>query len=110
MDAVVCATVDHWHARVSIDALNSGKHIYVEKPMSRYLGEAFEVHDTVKRTGKIFQVGFARLLGYEVAQGRRMDPAGKIGPVVMSQGSYMRNTPPVNGTNTRSKLGARRRT
>ncbi len=35
----------------------AGKHVYVEKPMTRYLPEAFEVYDKVKATGKILQVG-----------------------------------------------------
>jgi predicted dehydrogenase len=57
IDAIVCATVDHWHTKVSVDAMNGGKHVYVEKPMTRYLGEAFEIYDTVKKTGKKLQVG-----------------------------------------------------
>jgi len=93
IDAVVCATVDHWHARVSVDAMNAGKHIYVEKPMSRYLGEAFEVYDTVKRTGKVFQVGSQGCSDMKWHKAAEWIQAGKIGPVVMSQGSYMRNTP-----------------
>jgi predicted dehydrogenase len=93
VDAIVCATVDHWHARVSLDALNSGKHIYVEKPMSRYLGEAFEVYDTVKRTGKVFQVGSQGCSDLKWHKAAEWIKAGKIGPVVMSQGSFMRNTP-----------------
>jgi len=39
--AIFCATVDHWHAPISIDSMNAGKHVYVEKPLTRYLGEAF---------------------------------------------------------------------
>ena len=57
IDAIFCATVDHWHSQVSIDALNSGKHVYCEKPMTRYLDEAFAVYDVVKKTGKTFQIG-----------------------------------------------------
>jgi predicted dehydrogenase len=93
IDVVVCATVDHWHARVTLDALNAGKHVYCEKPMTRYLGEAFEVQDTVKKTGKILQVGSqgtSDLKWHKAAQWIR---EGKIGKVVMSQGSYMRNNP-----------------
>lgn len=93
IDAIVCATVDHWHARVSIDSMNAGKHIYVEKPMARYFGEGFEVYDTVKRTGKVFQVGSQGCSDMKWHKAAEWIQAGKIGPVVMSQGSYMRNTP-----------------
>src|SRR5687768_2845639 len=51
IDAVCISTVDHWHTQCSVDAMNAGKHVYVEKPMTRYLGEAFTIYDTVKRTG-----------------------------------------------------------
>ncbi|MEI7733038.1 MAG: Gfo/Idh/MocA family oxidoreductase [Verrucomicrobiota bacterium] len=93
IDAIVCATVDHWHARVSLDALRAGKHVYVEKPMCRYLGEAFEIYDTVKSTGKILQVGSQGTSDLKWHKAAEVIKAGKIGPVVMSQGSYMRNTP-----------------
>lgn len=93
IDAIVCATVDHWHARVSMDSMKAGKHIYVEKPMSRYLGEALQVHDTVKYTGKVFQVGSQGCSDMKWHKAAEWIRAGKIGPVVMCQGSYMRNTP-----------------
>src|SRR2546430_2425344 len=57
IDAVVIATHDPWHAGITLDALQAGKHVYCEKPMTRYLDEAFKVYDMVKKTGKIFQVG-----------------------------------------------------
>ena len=57
IDAVVCSTVDHWHTRICVEAMESGKDVYVEKPMTRYLGEAFEFYDAVKRTKRKVQVG-----------------------------------------------------
>src|SRR5436305_7853243 len=57
IDAVVVATHDPWHAQISIDAMDAGKHVYCEKPLARYLDEAFQIHDAVKRTKKVFQIG-----------------------------------------------------
>src|ERR1041385_5465205 len=57
IDAVVVATHDVWHTPIALDAMQAGKHVYCEKPMTRYLGEAFQIYDMVKKTGRIFQVG-----------------------------------------------------
>jgi predicted dehydrogenase len=91
IDAIVCSTVDHWHARVSIDSMNAGKHVYVEKPMCRYFGEAFDIYDTCKKTGRILQVGAQGCSDMKWHKAAEWIRAGKIGPVVMAQGSYMRN-------------------
>ena len=93
IDAICCATVDHWHTRVSVDAMNTGKHVYVEKPMTRYLGEAFEIYDTVKKTGKLLQVGSQGCSDLKWHKAAALIKEGRIGPAVMSQGSYMRNAP-----------------
>ena len=93
IDVIFCATVDHWHTRITCDALTAGKHVYVEKPMTRYLGEAFEIYDTVQRTGKLVQVGSQGCSDKKWHKAAEWIRAGKIGPVVMSQGSYMRNNP-----------------
>src|SRR5262249_19003650 len=57
VDAVVVATSDNWHAPIAIDAMNAGKHVYCEKPMCKGVTEAFAIFDTVKKTGRTFQVG-----------------------------------------------------
>ncbi|MBI3191175.1 MAG: Gfo/Idh/MocA family oxidoreductase, partial [Pedosphaera parvula] len=93
IDAVVVATVDHWHTPCSVDAMQAGKHVYVEKPMTRYLGEAFQIYDTVKRTGKILQVGSQGCSDLKWHKAAELIKAGSIGPMVMVQGSYMRNDP-----------------
>ncbi len=93
IDAVTIATVDHWHTRTSVDAMHAGKHVYVEKPMTRYLGEAFEIHDTVKKTGKILQVGSQGCSDMKWHKAAEWVKSGKIGKLVMCQGSYMRNEP-----------------
>jgi len=93
IDAVFIGTVDHWHAHVSMDAMDAGKHVYCEKPMTRYLSEAFQVHDTVKRTGKKFQVGSQYCTEGKWHKAAELIQAGKIGKMVLAQDSYTRNTP-----------------
>jgi len=93
IDTVVVSTVDHWHTKCSVDAMNAGKHVYVEKPMTRYLGEAFEIADTQKKTGKILQVGSQGCSDRKWHVAAEMIKAGKLGPLVLGQGSYMRNSP-----------------
>jgi predicted dehydrogenase len=93
IDAIFCSTVDHWHTKVTVDSLNAGKHVYVEKPMTRYLDEAFEIHDTVKKTGKILQVGSQGTSDLKWHKAAEWVRDGMIGQLVMCQGSYMRNNP-----------------
>src|SRR4030095_7297072 len=93
IDAVCISTVDHWHTPCSIDAMNAGKHVYVEKPMTRYLEEAFAIYDTAKRTGKLLQVGSQGCSDAKWHKAAELVKAGKIGPVVVMEGSYMRNSP-----------------
>ena len=76
-----------------MDALEAGKHVYVEKPMTRYLGEAWALHDTVKKTGKILQVGSQGCSDAKWHKAAELIRAGRIGPLVLGQDSYMRNSP-----------------
>ena len=54
VDAVVIATADHWHAPIAIAALEAGKHVYLEKPMTHNIAETYALKDAVERTGKVF--------------------------------------------------------
>jgi predicted dehydrogenase len=93
IDAVVIATHDPIHAEATILALESGKHVYCEKPLTRYLGEAFAVRDAVKRTGKILQVGSQGCSAKAWHVAAQMIREGKIGQLVWAQGYYCRNNP-----------------
>ncbi len=93
IDAVTIATVDHWHAQCAIDALNAGKHVYVEKPVTRYLAELWDLEKAVKNSGKKLQAGAQICSDARWAKARDLILAGKIGKMVLAQDSYMRNTP-----------------
>ncbi|MFC2087412.1 Gfo/Idh/MocA family protein [Bacteroidota bacterium] len=57
IDAVMIATPDHHHARITIDAVKAGKHVYCEKPLTRAENEPYEVYDAVKNSNVVFQLG-----------------------------------------------------
>ncbi len=57
IDAVIIATPDHWHTPITIDAIEAGKDVYVEKPVTHKLEEGPRLIEAKKRTGRIIQVG-----------------------------------------------------
>ncbi|HXW06172.1 MAG TPA: Gfo/Idh/MocA family oxidoreductase [Vicinamibacterales bacterium] len=93
VDAVIVATPDHWHGRISVDALTAGKHVYVEKPMTRHLDEAFAIHDAAKRTKRLVQVGSHGCSDPKYHRARDLITSGTYGRLLWAQGSYCRNNP-----------------
>jgi predicted dehydrogenase len=93
IDVVFISTVDHWHAPIAIAAMDAGKDVYVEKPLTRYLAEAFQVHDAAKRTGRVVQVGSQYCSEGKWHKAAELIREGRIGPLVMAQDSYCRNNP-----------------
>jgi predicted dehydrogenase len=91
IDAVVVATPEHWHAQIAMHAMEAGKHVYCEKPMTRYADEAFQIVDTQKRTKKIFQLGIQFASDKKYHDVGDFIRSGKIGPLVAGQSSYCRN-------------------
>ena len=92
IDAVLIATHDPWHAQITLDSLDSGRHVYCEKPLTRYLGEAFQVYDKVKSSGKVFQVGSQGCSAGGYQKCAELIKAGKIGTLVWAQAWYSRNS------------------
>lgn len=90
IDAVVISTVDNWHAQCSIDALEAGKHVFCEKPMTRYLGEAWQLYDAVKKAGKVYVIGSQGCMDSKWHKAAEWVKAGKIGKLAWGQSSYCR--------------------
>ena len=57
IEAVTIGTPDHWHTAIALAALDAGKHVYCEKPLTLTVDEGKLLIAAVKRTGKTFQVG-----------------------------------------------------
>lgn len=91
LDAVLIASVDNWHGQLSLDALDAGKHVYCEKPMTRYAAEGWDVYDKVKSTKKVYQCGSQYTADPMIHKVAQWVKDGKLGPLVWAQGSYCRN-------------------
>ena len=61
LDAVFCATPDHWHALVTCEAMRSGKDVYCEKPESLTIREGRVMIETARRYGRVFSGGSQRV-------------------------------------------------
>jgi predicted dehydrogenase len=83
IDAVIVATSDHWHDRISMDAMNKGKHVYCEKPMVHKLEEGADVIATQKKTGKVFQVGSQGVSSIVTDKARELFESGVIGQLIL---------------------------
>ncbi|MFN4145196.1 MAG: Gfo/Idh/MocA family protein [Runella sp.] len=81
VDAVLVVTPDHWHDRITIDALKKGKHVYCEKPMVQHIEEGAAVLQAAKASGKVMQVGSQRISGQVFQEAKRMIEAGDIGMI-----------------------------
>src|SRR4051812_42427979 len=57
VDGVFIATPDHWHFRMAMDAMDAGKDVYLQKPMTYSIEEAKDLAAHVKKTGRVLQVG-----------------------------------------------------
>jgi len=91
IDAVLIATPDHWHSKMSIDAMDAGKHVYCEKPMTLTGEQALEVRDAVKRYKKKLQVGPQATSMEQYWNAQKAIKEGRVGKVTWAQGSYNRN-------------------
>ena len=90
INAVVQITSDDAHAPVSIDALNAGKHVYVEKPMATNLSDARRMVEAAERNGRQLQIGYMKRFdtGVEMACAiiDELRSTGELGAITYARG------------------------
>jgi predicted dehydrogenase len=92
IDAVLICTTDVWHARITLDALAKGKHVYCEKPMIYKISEGYPVMEAAKNSGKVLQVGSQRVSSIGYAKAKELLAAGEIGKLNMVNAVYDRQS------------------
>jgi len=93
VDAVLIGVPDHWHSQIAIDALNAGKDVYVEKPLTLRIQEGPPIVKAARVNNRICQVGMQQRSGkhYLQAKAEYMD-TGKLGKVTLTRTWWHGNT------------------
>jgi len=100
VDAALIGVPDHWHAAIAIDALNAGKDVYVEKPLTLKIEEGPPIVKAARVNNRICQVGMQQRSGkhYLEAKHEYLD-TGKLGKITLARtwwhgnGYHLRKAP-----------------
>ena len=95
IDAVTIATPNHWHSLAAIWAMQAGKDVYVEKPVSHNVSEGRRVVEFAKHLGKICQAGTQCRSMQGTIDAIAYVHAGKIGEVKLARGTCYKSRPSI---------------
>jgi predicted dehydrogenase len=86
LDAILIATPDHWHRDIAVDACNSGRDVYIEKPLTFAIHEGQDIVRAARLNDRVVQVGMQQRSGehYIEAKSRFLD-AGKLGKITIAR-------------------------
>lgn len=91
IDIVTIATPDHWHAKLAVDSMKAGHHVYCEKPIGIAPAEGEAMIAAQKSTGRKLQVGNQQRSSPETRQLLDLIKAGELGEVYEAQAWYANN-------------------
>ncbi|MDQ3657571.1 MAG: Gfo/Idh/MocA family oxidoreductase [Chloroflexota bacterium] len=92
IDAVSIAVPNHLHRPIAVEALRSGKHVLVEKPLSRTVAEGEEIVAVAKEVGKVLSVSFQRRSRHDVQLVRHQIQGGALGQIYHAKAFWMRRS------------------
>lgn len=100
LDCVSVCTYNRTHAQCTIDALNAGVHVLLEKPMCVTLEEALEIVRAEKRSGKVLSIGFQPRFDPNMRKIKEIVQSGELGDVyyIQTGGGRRRGIPVPFGT------------
>jgi len=77
------ATPDHWHPLITIEAVNAGAHVYVEKPIGHTIEEGRAMVNASRAADRVVQVGTHRRISPHNVSGYDFIRSGKVGKIGM---------------------------
>ncbi len=92
IDAVIVATPDHHHARITTDAVNAGKHVYCEKSIALSEDELHEVYSAVKNSDRVFQLGHQITQNVVFQQAKEIMKRDILGKITLIESTVNRNS------------------
>lgn len=95
IDMVSFATPNHWHALGAIWALQAGKDVYVEKPVSHNVWEGRQLVNAAKKYNRIVQMGVQSRSAYGIQKAVEWAAAGNLGKIVSSRGLCYKRRPSI---------------
>ena len=93
VEAVFIATPDHWHKTMAVAALDAGKDVYLEKPMTYTAAEGLDVIAAVDRSRRVLQVGSQGPSTAQQRTAREIVKSGRLGQITLVRAAFNRNTP-----------------
>ncbi len=91
VDYVLIATPEHWHYQMTADAIEAGKHVYCEKPMTQNVEQAKRIVAKMKTAKIKLQVGVQGMSDDSYETAHKYIQEGALGKVVLAQIDYSRN-------------------
>ena len=77
------ASPDHHHAPMLFAALDAGKDVYLEKPLSKSLEESVKIVDTVQKSKQIVQIGMQRRSAESLIKAKELVDDGVLGQITL---------------------------
>jgi len=92
VDAIIVATPDHWHSKMTIEGAVAGKDVYVQKCLTRTIGEAKAIVKAVKDNKRVLQLGHTRRSQPIYHRMKEIYGTGLLGQVSIVNITMFRNT------------------
>jgi predicted dehydrogenase len=91
IDAVIIGSPDHWHVPMLLAALDAGKDVYIEKPLTQTIEEGQVAIDAVQKSKRIVQIGYQQRSYPHIMEARQRMQSGEIGKITLVHAYWYQN-------------------